>query len=359
MDISLIPNILKAVQLSCKDAVLMRGLHGIGKSKIVENFADENDMYCETVFVSLMDESDLQGMPYIEDNITRFAEPVFITRLKRASESGKKTILFLDELNRGSKYIRAAVMSLILNRRVNEHSLPPDVLIVSAINPVDNDGYEVGELDIALVDRFLLVDVEVNTKSWLKWAVKNNVNFIVTEFISLNPNLIHYMPDKDGIGGTPRSWEVIGSYVDVIDYIDENVQLSIIKGKLGNTVGIQFYKFMKTFNSRIKIEDIEGVLQDENVTADSIIDISKTLYSSVLSKLEHIQQHNLINQMWRKYIPSAVNTKDIKVLLVALYAINLETRASILKYYKNNYLQEFVKLVNLDFDKGLVRSINL
>jgi len=44
-------------------APLITGLHGLGKSDIVKQFATEQDLHCETLILSLMDVSDLMGMP--------------------------------------------------------------------------------------------------------------------------------------------------------------------------------------------------------------------------------------------------------------------------------------------------------
>ena len=67
------------------DSVLLNGKHGIGKTSVVKQFAKENNMYLETLILSLKDPSDLLGMPYINHTEThkrtQFAEPDWFQKI--------------------------------------------------------------------------------------------------------------------------------------------------------------------------------------------------------------------------------------------------------------------------------------
>ncbi len=62
MNITDAKKVLKVAHLA-NDTVLMQGLHGIGKSQVVESFAEEEGFHIETLFLSMMEVGDLMGMP--------------------------------------------------------------------------------------------------------------------------------------------------------------------------------------------------------------------------------------------------------------------------------------------------------
>ncbi len=67
------------------DSVLLNGKHGIGKTSVIKQFAKENNMYLETLILSLKDPSDLLGMPHIDhaetQKRTQFAEPDWFQKI--------------------------------------------------------------------------------------------------------------------------------------------------------------------------------------------------------------------------------------------------------------------------------------
>ena len=46
---------------------LVEGVHGIGKSDAVKQYAKDNDLHCEILILSLMDTGDLIGIPRTAD----------------------------------------------------------------------------------------------------------------------------------------------------------------------------------------------------------------------------------------------------------------------------------------------------
>ena len=55
-------NFLQICDLSNKSP-LIEGLHGLGKSEIIRQYAAEHNLHCETLILSLMDVGDLIGLP--------------------------------------------------------------------------------------------------------------------------------------------------------------------------------------------------------------------------------------------------------------------------------------------------------
>ena len=62
MNINETLQLLHAADLA-NDTALLEGLHGIGKSEAVNQFAAENNYFCQELFLSMMDTGDLIGIP--------------------------------------------------------------------------------------------------------------------------------------------------------------------------------------------------------------------------------------------------------------------------------------------------------
>jgi hypothetical protein len=73
--------------------VHMIGEHGIGKTAIVKEFAEEMGYHCEVLQLTIMDTGDLIGMPVISedsngDKVTTWAKPIWLQRVHQANAEG-------------------------------------------------------------------------------------------------------------------------------------------------------------------------------------------------------------------------------------------------------------------------------
>ena len=95
------------------------GAPGIGKSSIIKQIAYEKNLECIDLRLSLLDPTDLKGIPFYEkdSHTALWAPPSFLPREGRG-------ILFLDELNAAAPAVQASAYQLILDRKVGEYTLP-------------------------------------------------------------------------------------------------------------------------------------------------------------------------------------------------------------------------------------------
>jgi len=356
MKITDVKGILTPAQVA-EDAVLLTGLHGIGKTEVVKEWAKENNVYLEVLYLSTQDTGDLIGIPNItikEDGteVTTWAEPVWLDNLNKASERGQKTALFLDEFSRAPLDVRQASLQLVLDRKIHQHDLPVTdgvpTLIVGGDNP-DNGDYAVETLDPALMDRWCALDVEVDVPSWLDWARKNNVNQIVTAFIADNPSKLHWQPEDgsdENIGATPRSWTKLGKYVDIIDSIKLEVHYPILKGKIGSALASQFLSFMKNYKDMISVEDIIKLVNKESKKTKDIEELGKII-NKLTSKLEAIQISELNKSLVLEFIDNS-DVNNVIPMMAMLYSLEIETLASFLKSYKEEEPANYSKIAKFD-----------
>jgi len=111
MDIETSKGVIRAAALA-DDTVILEGAHGIGKSGIVKQLADEDDYHLETLFLSVQEVGDLVGIPHtiMIDNaqVTVWSQPIW---LKRMHEAAWPTEFELDDLAFNDKEFEKFVIS--------------------------------------------------------------------------------------------------------------------------------------------------------------------------------------------------------------------------------------------------------
>lgn len=344
MDIQSAKMVIKAAAMA-DDTVIMEGPHGIGKSAIVKQFAKENGYHIEELFLSHQEVGDLIGIPHtieIDGNtITTWSKPIWLQRMEKKAEAGIPTVLFLDELNRAPIDVRQSALQLVLERQIHEHILPivedQRTMIVAAVNPADD--YQVDELDPALLDRFLHITVEADTKAWLKWARSANVNSIVCDYIAEYPDRIHWTPADGGIGATPRSWAKLGDFMDNVDSIPEEILFQVMKGKVGTEIASQFYSFFKNYVDVVKMQDIVDLVEGYKNDVQDVEELGNII-QEVIEKTEAIQKSELAHQLSK-------SGNDL-AFLAYMYALPIENCVAFLKGFRKDEPDLYKKLAAFD-----------
>ena len=252
-----IKNIYKVAK-QAGEPVLIIGKHGIGKSQSVAEFAKENGYHYQPLFLSHQEVADLIGIPVEKDGKTIWTKPVWLTKMEEAAANGKDCVLFLDELNRAQLDVRQVALQLVLDGEIHQHKLPSNTFIVAAINPTDDDSndYQVEELDAALLDRFLVVELEPDAKEWINYAIEKGLHPLVIKFISKFPEYLYKEDKNSGMTATNRSWEKVSRLLESFEKTDfedqelkETILVDIINGKVGPIPGHKFIEFYKTEKS--------------------------------------------------------------------------------------------------------------
>lgn len=97
--------------------VYIWGAPGIGKSALVEQFAENVGLPCVSLLGSQLAPEDIIGIPQVKGETSEFLPPKMIARKE-------PYVLFLDELNACSQEVQKAFYSLIYEKRVGEYHLP-------------------------------------------------------------------------------------------------------------------------------------------------------------------------------------------------------------------------------------------
>jgi len=235
--------------------VLLRGRHGIGKSQVVYQFAENIDMPVVERRASQMTEGDLLGLPSTDGQITSWNPPDWY---KVACDQA--VVLFLDEIDRATTEVRQGIFELTDSRKLNGHHLHPDTLIFAAVNGGEHgDQYQVGEMDPAELDRWTVFDVEPTIEDWLVWA-KDKIDSVVWDFINNNHNHLEHTSEfePNKVYPSRRSWERLNECLVNAELLKEASPslFNLSTGFVGFEAAVSFNDYVANYDRQVTIEDV-------------------------------------------------------------------------------------------------------
>jgi MoxR-like ATPase len=276
-----------ALAVSANLPVLLWGEPGIGKSATLQQLAAGLDTPLETVIASVHEPSDFAGLPIVGDNPAvdgvPMAPPDWAVRLARTGRG----LLFFDELSSAPPAVQAALLRVVLERRVGSLQLPARVRIVAAANPPSSaaDGWH---LSPPLANRFVHLSWVHDARTvarglagtWPAVGVPTvrparmgsavaRARGTVAGFLTARPGLSHHLPgDADNRGGawpSPRSWEMVLrllAFHHAADSSTDALTLAVI-GAIGDGAGLEFMTYLE----QLDLPDPERVLADPEAFA--------------------------------------------------------------------------------------------
>jgi len=227
--------------------IMLVGKHGIGKSRILEDYFSTKNAKVVTLFLGQMsDPGDLIGLPEKNEKTgkTDFMLPYWFP------VDGEPVVLFLDELNRARPEVLQTIMDLTLNRKLAGKSLPEGSRIISAVN--GGNEYQLTDLDPALVSRFNIYEFAPTVEDWLLWAQQSGIDSRIINFIGENPEFLDSTDieaDVENLERTPdrRSWERTSKVIQNFPELGD-MQKPIVSGIIGNRATVTFFRYVMEHN---------------------------------------------------------------------------------------------------------------
>ncbi|MFI1386075.1 AAA family ATPase [Embleya sp. NPDC020886] len=262
--------------------VLLWGEPGIGKTAALTQLAASLDLPLTTVIASVHEPSDFSGLPIVGDDPAEqgvpMAPPDWAVRLVRAGRG----LLFLDELSTATPAVQAALLRLVLERRIGALQLPPGVRIVAAANPRSSaaDGWE---LSPPLANRFVHLqwthdhDVVVRGLGGT-WPLATLPHLDPTDLpaavafarravcglLAARPTLVHRLPTgesrRGGAWPSPRSWEMALCLIAFATAAGSSREVlsMLVRGTVGDGPGLELLAGL----DRMDLPDPEDLLAD-------------------------------------------------------------------------------------------------
>lgn len=276
-----------ALAVSANLPVLLWGEPGIGKSAGLQQLAAGLGVPLETVIASVHEPSDFAGLPIIgADPATTgvpMAPPDWAVRLTTAGRG----VVFFDELSSAPPAVQAALLRVVLERRVGSLTLPEPVRVVAAANPPSSaaDGWH---LSPPLANRFVHLQWTHDPRTVARgmagtWpsvplplidparvsSAVARARGVISGFLTARPGLAHHLPsDAESRGRawpSPRTWEMALRLLAVgyATGADQKAVAATVIGAVGDGTGLELLSYLE----QLDLPDPDRVLADPNAFA--------------------------------------------------------------------------------------------
>lgn len=231
--------------------ICLWGDRGVGKTQLVSGYCRHNN-FGYRGYHPAHDETgaDLVGLPLLNKELkrTEYAIPYWLPSKTDALIIEQRGIIFIDEINRAPVSVLQGLMELIGEGSISHsgYEIPSGWGIVAAANP-PREGYFVGDLDEAMIDRMLHIPVGFDLARWIAWADGADVQQVMQEFAADNRALI---PGSDiklpllPISATPRSLEYLSRLYE--PGMNRRLLITIGRGLIGDEATARFLEHIDT-----------------------------------------------------------------------------------------------------------------
>jgi hypothetical protein len=265
---------------------MLWGSPGLGKSQAVRQIGAHIEqetgkkVVVTDVRLILFNPIDLRGIPTANSDKTLavWLKPAIFDMDER---NDVINILLLDEISAAPQSVQAAAYQITLDRKIGEHKLPENCIVIAAGNRV-TDKSVAYKMPKALANRLCHFDIGVDFRSWKNWAIKHGLNEKVIGFLSFKPDrLMCFDAAVDELAfATPRSWEMVSNVLNSVSAPPETL-FPYIVGCIGEGVATEFITWLDVYKELPDIGDIfAGRVGPVPVLTD-------TLYALVSSMVTH------------------------------------------------------------------------
>lgn len=287
------------------------GKGGIGKTESIEDLAKKKlKIGYIDIRLLLYSETDLKGIPYPDEN---HIKTIWLQNniLPTEEKDGKEGILVFDEITSCARSVRTAAYQLLNERRLGEYVLPDGWLVICLGNG-EEDGGDYQGMEGNFANRCSVYNVVPNLESWKKWAMKHNINELVTAYVTFKPQDLHsYNPDSETelLFASPRSWKAVSDLLNKHEYnYNDKLLLTMLQANLGQRVGQTFIAFCKFKDDTIDPMDILKGNKVKNIDKQEVLIITIQGVIKLISDriIEEVNRTNSISEKTLEYLANTL-----------------------------------------------------
>lgn len=237
---------------AAKSPLMLWGSPGIGKSSIVKQFAQANNLRLIDLRLTQMEPGDF-AVPFV--NTAERKLELFLT--DRIPFDNIPTLIFFDELPNAENRVQVAIYQMILDRNLAGRPFPDNYYLMAAGNTVE-DNCNVYEMSSALADRFTHLHVVPDVDEWLVWATANQIAPEICTFLKVKPE---FFTSNQGqvvtdqmIVPTPRSWAECSKFFTQRG--NRPLLKNLVAGRIGKAAATEFFGVLEELESLPPIEDL-------------------------------------------------------------------------------------------------------
>lgn len=351
LTLSLPPSGIRAAIIRCFSSgslvPIIRSSPGMGKSELLQSIADEYELMLIDFRLGQADITDLNGLPRFisrrradgtEDHRAEFVPfadfPLEGDELPINPKTGKPYkgfLLFFDEITSAAKQIQAAAYKILLERKVGQHNLHKDVYMAAAGN-LEGDNAVVYAMSTALQSRLVHLEMRLDHKEWIEWAIKNGVDSRILAYLSFRPNHLHKFEAEhtDRTFACPRTWWFTHLLIHNRPQLDD-IDRSLLSGTVSGGVAAEFFSFLDVYsqlpdlNTIVNDPDNAPIPQEASVKyalttslAEHMDDTNVDQIVKFLERVPGVEHRVLCIRMARTRKPSIMRHKSINDMFVKL-----------------------------------------
>ncbi len=270
-------------------AVFLWGPAGVGKSETIResaallSLATGKRVVVTDVRLLLFSPVDLRGVPVADENRT-FTLWLLPKIFDMDPSEDVINILFLDELSAAPQSVQAAAYQITLDRRIGEHVLPDNCIVIAAGNRTTDQSVAF-KMPKALANRMMHYNVVPDFSSWKAWALRTGIDSRIIGYLSFDTSRLCVTPQSSDLAyPTPRSWTFVNNILKAAPdlSLDSTAAHQLISACVGKDVSVEFRTWCSVFKTLPKVEDIRaGRCTEYPKRQDALYALSASLVSAV------------------------------------------------------------------------------
>lgn len=245
---------------------------GLGKSAVCAEIARHWKLKLIDIRLTEYDPTELNGYPFIlnpkdEWHLIKAGHvpmETFPTIHDKIPEGYKGWLILLDEFPSAPLSVQAAAYKITLDRKVGQHQLHNNCMIVTAGNK-QTDKAIVNRMSTAQQSRLSTLVIKACLNTWLDWAERADatnwgpIDHRIRSFLRWKPELLHdFNPDHaDLTFPCPRTWHITSDLAQANKWETlEYKKLPLLAGTVGHGAARQFHAFTEVFEHLPTIKEI-------------------------------------------------------------------------------------------------------
>ena len=233
---------------------------GLGKSSIAEQVAEALGYDLLIFHPVVSDPTDFKGMPWVLEQEDGSKQAVFLpfNDLDRLCKATKPTIAFLDDIGQAPPAVQAALMQLLLARKINGHAIGDKVVFLGATNRKEDKACVRGMLEPVKSRWNTIVHMISDVEDFALYANTHGFSPEIVTFLRKHrPNLLSDFKATSDLTNSPcpRGWENLDKAYKL--KLDKDLEMAAFAGAVGRGAATEFLGYLQIYR---KLELPENIL---------------------------------------------------------------------------------------------------
>lgn len=253
----------------------LQGAPGVGKTEMSRQIAEEMGIGFVALSVTHHTRNTVLGLPVVENlkekdsKYTVYTMSEIIAMVEREVGKGyKEGILLIDEFACMAESLVAPMLAFLQTKNIGTYRLPEGWVLILCSNPVKyNKSARV--FDMAIMDRVRLMDVEFDTKTFIKYGEEHGIHHLILDYLKLYPadaHLCEVAENGERSIVTTRGWENLSWCMQGCERKRKSVTQALIQQFVKNfEIADRFYRFYLTHRGKLDQHAYEEILEGKNL----------------------------------------------------------------------------------------------